>query len=288
MLIDWFTVGAQVLNFLILVGLMKRFLYRPILNALDEREKRITAQLSDADTKKAEAQAERDSFAQKNATFDSERAGLLKRATEEAQAERQRLIREARVAADALSKKRMEDLLNDTQNLDHSIRARAQHEVYAIAKKVLTDLAGVSLEARVGEEFVRRLGEMDAGARDRLRAAMTTTSEPVTVRSAFELPAPQQGEIQNALNVALSAEVPLRFEVAPQLVSGVELTANGHKIAWSISDYLRGLQESLGELLDAARAPPAEDQTPQESEAEPEVAPAPSPKAKSVERPAHS
>ena len=48
MLIDWFTVGAQVLNFLILVWLLKRFLYKPILNAIDAREKRIAAELADA------------------------------------------------------------------------------------------------------------------------------------------------------------------------------------------------------------------------------------------------
>ncbi len=49
MLIDWFTVGAQALNFLILVWLMKRFLYKPILNAIDAREKKIAAELADAD-----------------------------------------------------------------------------------------------------------------------------------------------------------------------------------------------------------------------------------------------
>ena len=66
MLIDWFTVGAQALNFLILVWLMKRFLYKPILNAIDAREKRIAAELADADAKKAEAQKERDEFQSKN------------------------------------------------------------------------------------------------------------------------------------------------------------------------------------------------------------------------------
>jgi hypothetical protein len=50
MLIDWFTVGAQIVNFLILVWLLKRFLYKPILDAIDAREKRIAAELADADT----------------------------------------------------------------------------------------------------------------------------------------------------------------------------------------------------------------------------------------------
>ena len=52
MLIDWFTVGAQALNFIILVWLLKRFLYKPILNAVDAREKRIAAELADADAKR--------------------------------------------------------------------------------------------------------------------------------------------------------------------------------------------------------------------------------------------
>jgi hypothetical protein len=56
MLIDWFTVGAQALNFLILVWLMKRFLYKPILNAVAEREKRIAAELADAAQKKDDAE----------------------------------------------------------------------------------------------------------------------------------------------------------------------------------------------------------------------------------------
>ena len=106
MLIDWFTVGAQVLNFIVLVWLLKRFLYKPILDAIDAREKRIAAELADADAKKAEAQKERDEFQHKNEDFDRQRAALLSKATEEAKAERQRLLEEARQAADALSAKR--------------------------------------------------------------------------------------------------------------------------------------------------------------------------------------
>ena len=87
MLIDWFTVGAQALNFLILVWLMKRFLYKPILHAIDAREERIAKELADADAKKTEAQKERDEFAQKNHQFDQQRAALLSKATDEAQAE---------------------------------------------------------------------------------------------------------------------------------------------------------------------------------------------------------
>src|SRR5271170_2717853 len=105
MLINWFTVGAQILNFLILVWLLKHFLYKPILGAIDAREKRIAAELADADAKKAEAQKERDDFQAKNKAFDEQRAALLAKAEGDAKAERERLLGDARKEGDALREK---------------------------------------------------------------------------------------------------------------------------------------------------------------------------------------
>ena len=271
MLIDWFTVGAQALNFLILVWLMKRFLYQPILHAIDEREKRIAAELSDADAKKAEAQKERDEFQHKNEEFDQQRAELLSKAMEEAKAERQRLLDEARQAADALSAKRQETLRNDAHLLNQAISRRTQQEVFAIARKALTDLATTSLEERLGEVFTCRLREMDGQAKEGLAEALKTAIEPSLVRSAFDLPAEQRAVIQNALNETFSAEVHIRFETAPDLISGIEFTtANGQKVAWSIADYLVSLEKGVDELLKEKDKPVAKAKPNPEAKVEPE------------------
>jgi len=248
-LIDWFTVGAQALNFIILVWLLKRFLYKPILDAIDAREKRVAAELADADAKRAEAQRERDEFQHKNAELDRQRAALLTRATEEAKTERQRLLNDARAAADALSAKRMETLRNDADELNQAISRRAQQEVFAIARKALMDLATTSLEERVVAVFTRHLRDMEGEARARFADAVRKASGPALVRSAFDLPAEQRATVQNAINEALSADVPLRFETAPDLISGIELTTDGQKVSWSIADYLASMGKGVGELL---------------------------------------
>ena len=249
MLIDWFTVAAQVVNFLILVWLMKRFLYKPILHAIDEREKRIATELANADKKKAEAQKENDDFKHKNEEFDKQRAALLSKATDEAKAERQRLLDEARKDAAALSSKLQEALRDQEHTLHQAISRRTQQEVFAIARKTLTDLATVSLEERLGEVFTRRLREMDAQAKAGLAQALKTASDPALVRSAFDLPAQQRAAIQNALNETFSADIHIRFETAPDLISGIELSTNGQKVAWSIADYLMSMEKSVDELL---------------------------------------
>jgi F-type H+-transporting ATPase subunit b len=269
MLIDWFTVGAQALNFIILVWLLKRFLYKPILNAVDAREKRIAAELADANAKKAEAENERDEFYHKNETFDQERAALLTKATDEAKAECQRLVDDARKAADVLSAKRQEALRSDAHNFTQAIRRRTQQEVFDIARKTLTDLATTSLEDRMGDVFMRRLHTMDGKAKENLANALKTTSVPAVIRSAFDLPAAQRAAIQNALNEAFSAEVKVRFETAPDVISGIELIANGQKVAWSIADYLAALDKGVDELLKEESKPEAKATPQMEAKAEP-------------------
>ena len=249
MLIDWFTVGAQALNFIILVWLLKRFLYKPILHAVDAREKLIATELADANAQKAEAQKERDVFVRKNEEFDSKRAGLLGKATDEAQAEGRRLLDNARKAADALSGKRQQVLHDDANTLSQALRRRTQQEVFAIARKALTDLAATSLEQRMGEVFIDRLRAMDAKAKADLAEALKTASESALMRSAFDLPAAQRAAIQKALDEIFATQIRLRFETAPALVSGIELTTNGQKLAWSIADYLSSMENGVGELL---------------------------------------
>jgi len=248
-LIDWFTVGAQALNFIILVWLLKHFLYKPILNAVDAREKRIAAELADASAKKAEAQKESDEFQRKNEAFDQQRAALLSKAADNAKAEGQRLLNDARKAAEVLSTKRQEALRSDARNLNQAIRRRTEQEVFAIARKALTDLATASLEERMGEVFMRRLHTMDDKVKASLAKALKTTSEPAVICSAFDLPTAQRAAIQTALNETFSAEVNVRFETAPDLISGIELIANGQKMAWSIADYLASLDKGVDDLL---------------------------------------
>ena len=261
MLIDWFTVGAQALNFIILVWLMKRFLYKPILDAIDAREKRIAAALADAEAKKAEAHKEQDEFQHKSEEFDRQRAALLSQATAEVNAERQRLLDEARQAADALTAKRQETLRGDAQRLDQAISRRTQQEVFAIARKALADLATTSLEERFADVFVRRLRAMDGQAKESLGKALKTATDLAIVRSAFDLPAQQRAAIQTAVNENFSADIILRFETAPDLVGGIELSAHGQKVAWSISDYLASLEEGVSELLKEQPKPHAKPET---------------------------
>ena len=268
MLIDGFTVGAQVLNFLILVWLMKRFLYQPILDAIDAREQRIAAELADAAAKQAEAQQERNAFQRKNAEFDQQRALLLNQATDAARAERERLLDEARQVALALRTQQQDALRNEARHLHQTLRDRTQQEVFAVARQALTDLAGTPLEERMVDVFAGRLRDLDAVEKERLTSALKASPSPVMIRTTFDLPPAQRLATEAAIKATLGVETPVEFTTAPDLISGIELTTNGQKVAWSIADYLASLEKGVEELLKAQDSP---ETAPEPEEPQPEA-----------------
>ena len=264
----WFIIIAQAVNFLILVWLLKRFLYKPILHAIDEREKGIATQLAKAEAKVAEAQKERDDFQHKNDVFDQERAALLKKASDDANAERQRLLEEARTAADALRANRQEALRNEQLQLNQEIIRWTQKQVFAITRKTLSDLAGASLEERMGDVFVQRVRALAGQDKDQLTTAFNTSNHTASVHSAFEVPPAQRSAIESAVKETFAPDARVQFETAPELVSGIELSVGGHKVAWSIADYLATLEKNAAELVRMEAKPDPKGEAKPEAKAE--------------------
>ena len=249
MLIDWFTVVAQAVNFLILVWLLKRFFYAPILNAIDAREMRIASELADASAQKDLAQRERAELRDKNQEFDHQRASLLGEATLSARAERQRLLDDVRKEAEGLRTRQMDSLRSDYKNLKGEIARRTRDEVFAIARKTLGDLASVNLEEQIVAVFMGQCRSLHEEKKKELQAVFKASAVSALVRSTFPLSAEQRQAIQLMSQEVFGSAGHFRFETSPDLISGIELSMDGHEVSWSIADYLLSLDKNVGSLL---------------------------------------
>jgi F-type H+-transporting ATPase subunit b len=234
MLIDWFTVVAQIINFLILVWLMKRYLYKPILNAIDQREKSISAAIADSEAKKVAAQKEHDEFDRKNKEFDQSQKTRTDKAVAAAKALGDKLNTDAKSTADQLKAKLQKSIEDEGNQLRDSIGRRAQNEIFAIARKTLSDLAGVGLEEKIVEAFVRQLQELSEAAKTQLISGTDAPDQRVILKAAIEK--------QLGPNVGVS------FETKPDLIGGIEMALGGQKISWAIADYLQSLESKVLEV----------------------------------------
>jgi F-type H+-transporting ATPase subunit b len=248
MLIDWFTVFVQVFNFIFLIWLMKRFLYRPILNAIDEREKRIAAEIENAHKIEQEAQRERDEFNRKNDDFDKIRNQLLDQAVAEAAAEKARLRNEDLKDLASLKLKKQEKLKNEQASLREMLRERTQKEVFAISSRVLKDLAGADIQDSMLAAFLGRLQAMSP-AQVRVLVGTGLSSLPsALVSSSIEISMTQRGAIEKALEDLLKIKVSVQFKTSKEIIAGIELLLNGQKISWSVAEYLVSLEERVDQL----------------------------------------
>ncbi len=249
MSINWFTVIAQIINFLILAWLLKRFLYKPVLEAIDEREKRIVAQIGEAEKKKTDAENEKEAFRKKNEDFDNERTCLIDKAVEETKIEKQRLLEEARKNAADLSGKMAEALKENQESLANKISEKTKGEVFAIATKTLKDLANTTLEQQIVDVFIQHLKNLNENEKKDLNSALTKSNASVLVRSTFDITATQQPALEQSIKDASGTISTFNFQTVPELISGIELNVGGYKIAWSIAEYLESVKKSIKEII---------------------------------------
>ena len=256
MQINWFTVIAQVINFLVLVWLLKRFLYKPILKAVDDREKKIAAHVKDSNHLKEEAKKEQDDFAKKNADFDKQKKELMDKAVADADAQSVKLLAEAKDAANKLSAKLEAASKEKQQRANIDIAKKTQKEVFAITRKALAEIASESLEEQSVETFIKRVKDLNDEEKKRFIQAFRSDENlqvgrqlPILIRSAFDLPVKQQHNISKAVDAVLETKTPLQFKTATGIISGIELTTKGYKLAWSFSEYLDSLEKNISETM---------------------------------------
>jgi F-type H+-transporting ATPase subunit b len=256
MLIDWFTVGAQAVNFLLLVWLMKRFLYAPVLAAIDQREKKIAGELKTAADAKAQAGKEREDLRLQTDTLQGQREELLRAAVADAALQRQHLLENARTEAEALRVKALEALTAERDARQVEIVSRLRREAFALTRKTLAGLADTTLEDRMLAVFIRRVEDLNQIQKVQLAAPPGTAARTAILRTAFELTPAQRSNMTTAFNGWPCAGAPLNFETAPDLISGVELVVDGQKLAWNVTAYLAAVEEKAAGLLTDARNTP--------------------------------
>ncbi len=249
MLIDWFTVIAQVINFLILVLLLKRFLYQPVLKAIEAREQKIRSQLQEAEDHMEAAKEEKSKFEKKNRELEKERDHLMDEAREQADKQRRLLLEEARKEARELQTQLEKMIQEEQQEFHHDLKERVKREVFAIAQKTLKDLASENLENNIIRVFIQRLDNLPEEEKEKLQNNLRDQTDGLLIKSAFSLNDKQKDHLEQKITALTGHPVPLQFEVVSEKIGGIELHAQGFKLAWSIADYLDSLEKTLDQVL---------------------------------------
>lgn len=249
MQINVFVLIAQIINFLVLVYLMKRFLFSRVVSAMDRREAQIASRLNEAEAKQKKAADEEASYRGLKQELEGKRQEVLSQAREEAAQLRLGLIDTARKEVDESQAKWREGIDRQKEEFLQDLRRRGGQQILEIARRAVRDLASEELEQHMVETFVKRLRQMKQTEKDAISELSGKTGSGIAIRSAFDIPADQRKIIEETLRKETGGAFPVEFRLAPDLVSGIELSLRDMRISWSLKSYFDALEERLAEAI---------------------------------------
>lgn len=244
MSIDWITVGAQILNFLVLVWLLKRFFYRPILDGIDARESEIAARMGEADAIRETAAASEANYKAEIASLRASRAEVLEEARRAAEQERDTLLAQARERLTREQADREKHRSEEAQQFTAGLHESGAEALLALTRKVLSDLADETLEQRIvahSAEQIKDMAKKVQEAAGQAREAVVLTRDP--------LPEKQQALLRDELASVLP-DFTFRFDNSPDISPGLILRLGGVQVTWTVDSYLDGLDAVLEDISD--------------------------------------
>ncbi len=244
--IDWLTVIAQIVNFLVLVWLLKHFLYRPVIDAMDRREQSIAANITDAEKRELTAKLTVQRYESKYAALEQNSAKQLQQAEAAAQEKRLLLVEQAR--EEVLQQRGLwqQELQQEQQEYLKDLRKTSVKAIQDTGRRVLGDLSDTSLEAQIITVFLQRLRNLD----DELLKNLKDSTGAIHIVSAFELKTAMKQKITLAIHEIINDSAKVNYKVSSDLLCGISLDTGGYQVGWNIDEYLQNLDQRLLETFD--------------------------------------
>lgn len=241
---DWTTFALEIVNFLVLVWILRRLLYRPVMEAIARRREAIERMIGDARAQSLAAAQLKD---------DSERRAVEWRAeTERAKADLAHEIKAERVRclealqtelAEAREKQRAIERQRQRE-FDHRAERAARERAAAFAAELLTRLANPGLDAAICAAVLEDLGRLEPAQRERLAAAPAGDGLGVDITSARPLGEPQRRALVDALTQILgTAPRSVDFREDPTLIAGLAVGIGAWLLQANLRDELKFFAE---------------------------------------------
>lgn len=219
MTIDWWTLGFQAVNVLILIWLLERFFWRPVAAMIAERRATAQKTLADAEGKRADAVRALADIAKTRASFVEERDAILKAAQETAEQAKAARLRESASQAAALEEAAKAAVARSRDAAEKAWIERASHLAVDIAQRLAARLDGPA----VANTFLNWLLTEIHHLPDATRRAVVASGAPLEASTASPLASADQQRYGKLISDAFGTNLPIVFKVDPALIAGLEL-----------------------------------------------------------------
>ena len=239
---DWFTFGASLFNFLLLLILLRVFVFKRVVRAMETREKRLARQWDEAQEAQAEAQEEKRHYQQQLDEIEEQRKETLDEARKAAEEEREQGIQKLREEMDEKRRAWEESLEAEHERFVSEVRTRLGQATIDTVRATLKELADVSLEEKMIDRF---LSEYDGEAE--------AEGDTIQVYTGHPLPEESRGRLKDRVAEMHPGAGSVNVAVDDSLLCGIEIRFSDRRVGFSVAHHLDTVEERLGDVLKDAR-----------------------------------
>ncbi|MCP5348050.1 MAG: F0F1 ATP synthase subunit delta [Gammaproteobacteria bacterium] len=241
--LSWSTFVLEIINFLVLVWILKRFLYRPVLDIVDKRRQSINDELQQARQQRDEADRLKGEYENRLADWEQERQQLRDKLAEELDEERSRQLT---ALQEQLRSEQEKAAVSEQQRRAETSRQtelQALQQASGFAARLLQEASGPELETRLVELVLR---DLDALPGDQLESLQTQWGDPpakIDITSAFTLPAQQRQGLETALQRVTGLTPQFSYNKDDSLLAGLQISIGAWVLNMNLRDELKGFAE---------------------------------------------
>jgi len=241
--LNWSTFVLEILNFLVLVWILKRFLYKPVLAVIVRRREGIEKSLAEARSLHEDAEALKARYQARLAEWEQERRQAREQLGGEMEAERTENL--AALQAELAQEREKAAVAEDRRQADarHKAEETALVQAARFAARLLGDLAGPELEERLLERILTDLSKLPDERVAALRNNWGRPGNTAVVSSAYPLSESRREKLRQAVTVLAGAPVAVRFEQDEGLLAGIQITLGAWVLGANLRDELKSLAE---------------------------------------------
>lgn len=241
--LNWSTFVLEIINFIILVWILKRFLYKPVLNIVARRKAEIEQTLNEATHLHNDADTLRNQYENRLHEWDQEKQHARDKLKGEIEKERAKLLQELQ---DSIDKERERRHVREQQQIQTAVE-KAEETALTLgaqfASKLLKSVTGPEIEARLIELLITELGNLSQDSLKKLRADWGENNYEVSIVTAYPLNDSQCQQIQKALKLITQRTLSFLYKQDSDLVAGIFISIGAWTLSANLRDELKGFVE---------------------------------------------
>lgn len=240
---SWSTFVLELINFLVLVWILKRFLYKPVLDVIARRREAIEKRLADAETLHADADKLREQYEGRLAEWDCERQQARESLAREIEAERSRRLAELRATLEQEQQKAHVVEARREADARHTLEAAALTQGARFASRLLEQAAGPDVETRLVEMVIDAIDHLPAERVASLRINHQNAPMNIVVSSAYPLDDDRRRRLEATLHRQIAPEAAVRYEQHKDLLAGIQIAIGAWMLGANLRDELKGFAD---------------------------------------------